>query len=127
MRKLKLIIFFILNGIFLSACNSAEPRDERVKGLYFRYEGAEYESALVQCLDERIWRVEGGEAFKELVNLYKSSAHSRYGELFIEATGRFSPIDKTQFPNSHYVGVFRITGMINHSTDAQIIAECRKI
>lgn len=124
----KLVAIFILNGMLLSACNAGEPNEERFKGLYFRYEGAEYESAFVRCSTDAIWQVEGDEAFKELVKLYKSksSSLSPYGELLIEAKGRFSPTDKTRFPNSHYAGVFRVTGLISHSTDPQKIAECRK-
>lgn len=123
MRKL---IIFILYGIFLSACNASEPKDELIKGLYFRYEGAEYESAFVQCSTDGIWRVEGNEAFNKLVKIYKSSKLSRYGELFIEAKGIVAPTDKTRFPSSHYVGVLHITDLINYSTDIQVIEKCRK-
>jgi len=123
-----LIAILILNGISLSARNAGELKDEQVKGLYFRYEGAEYESAFTPCSADTIWQVEGDEAFKKLVELYnsKSSALSLFGEMFVEAKGRFLPIDKTRFPNSHYAGVFRVRGVISHSTDDQTIAECQK-
>lgn len=118
----ELLVAIVLHVAFLSPCGAS---DQDVKGLYINYEGAEYERAFIPCSSEEVWRVEGFEALEELSMKYESSKTSEYGELFVVLKGRFSPVDKVRFPDSHTSGEFYLVEFISSSTDSAVIDECR--
>jgi len=122
----KYVIVMVLNAVLLSSCNAMDGEETKtVKGLYINYEGAEYERAFIPCGSGDVWRIEGFEALEELFSAYESSTTSKFGELFVELKGKFSPVDKMQAPNSHIAGEFHIVEFISSSTDNDVIDKCR--
>ena len=96
-----------------------------VTGLYFSYNGAEYEDAFVGCGSKEIWKMGKNEIHRELDELYGSMNLSRHGEMVISARGHYTPIDRTRYPNSHYSGTFTLERVDAHSTDRATIEACR--
>jgi hypothetical protein len=121
----KIITAIVFSIIILPSCNAEIGSVEIAKGLYINYEGAEYEQTFIPCKSGAIWKVEGKAVLEKLSSIYKNSTLSKYGELYVEIKGIFSPIDKTQFPDSHYVGVFHLEDVVDVSTDTKVIDECR--
>ena len=119
------LLAIVLNTIILSSCYANEAGIKHVKGLYVNYEGAEYERTFIPCNTDGAWWVDGGVAFNELTSLYRSSTLSKYGELYVELEGKFIPIDKAKYPDSHYSGDFQIVKLVGSSTDSKIIDTCR--
>lgn len=122
------LIFGINVIVMISlSCNSDSAKAQIVKGLYLDYEGGEYERTFIPCNSEEIWKVEGEDVYSQLSSIYKTSALTQYGELFIVVEGYHFPVDKSKFHSSHYSGVFQMLRIINTSVDAKSIDECRKI
>ena len=53
----------------MASTQRVEQPSKRTKGLYFRYEGAEYESALQPCSVKGIWHVAGEKPLTELISI----------------------------------------------------------
>ena len=125
MRKVPIAFVLVLS--FLSACMASDGGNEKefFSGLYISYEEAEYEGVFVECGSESVWLIVKDNMYDELEALYKSSELSRYDELLIKVEGKFTAIDKKEYPNSHYVGEFTISHVLNHSSDLAMIDECR--
>ncbi len=96
-----------------------------VTGLYFSYEGAEYENAFVKCGSNEIWMIRKNGVYQTLDELYRSMNLSQYGELFIKVKGHYSAINRTRYPNTHYFGTFTIERIFSHSADPETIESCR--
>ena len=121
----KLIILTVTLLLNMS-CAFAAPTEITVEGMYLRYEGGEYQSALTPCGSFDIWRVEEkGEAYLDLLKQYKTLTHSKYGEIYIKAKGRLLPIDKGLFPDTHYSSTFTLKELLLYSSGNESPLSCK--
>ena len=96
-----------------------------VDGNYLRYEGTDYESAFFPCQSSEVWSIDGGKAFAALVDFYQNTRSGQNGEIRASLELLVLPIDKVQFPNSHFDAVARVAAVISISEAADEIASCR--
>lgn len=116
------ILFFLI----VIAGSGCQAETTLRKGIYFSYEGAEYENTFIECQSEKVWVLTGDEELLRLQSRYNGSEKSKYGEIYIEIVGSYTPVDKSSFPQSHYDGFFLLKKLEKLSTDPSIIEDCRK-
>jgi hypothetical protein len=117
---------FLIAIVLPHLVSAQSPALQTVEGLYLSYRGAEYEDTFMPCSSSGIWYVEDGGALQLLRSKYHSMSKSQYGEIFIVAKGRFTAVDRKQYPHAHYVGHFVISRLVRASSDGMEIAKCRK-
>ena len=111
------------------ACRAVGQAPERHEGIYVRYDetGGEHMSAFYPCRINGSWWVENGSGFADLVRSYRSVRTNKYGELFVEVEGRFTPTDRRRFPNEHYDGELSISRVLSYAVDQERIDACRAL
>ena len=118
MRHLTLILLLV--SITAAANESVE-----ISGTYLRYEGAEYESALLPCSSDEVWWLEGGAAYNDLIEIYQASIKNEYGEILVSLRLSVTPTDRTKYPNSHYDASATVDSILSTSSNKREIHECK--
>ena len=104
------------------AAASAAPEERAVVGIYINYEGAEYETTLLECAGDAWYAVSNG-VRDQLTAIHKSSVLSKHGELLVEVRGVFRVDDD---PLSHYAGTVELLEVVDHVDGLTEIDDCAK-
>lgn len=102
---------------------AAEPIE--ISGIYLRYEGAEYKSALLPCSSDEVWWLEGGAAYNDLIEIYQASLKNEYGEILVSLRLSVTPTDRTKYPNSNYDASATVDSILSTSSNKSEIRECK--
>lgn len=108
--------------LLLIPLTSAAGDRLEISGKYLRYEGGEYESAFIPCGKNEVWSLNGGAAYDELVQTYRTSTTNKYGELLITLQLTVTTINKSQFPNSHYAATATVDRIVKNDH----LKDCKK-
>ena len=94
-----------------------------ISGEYLRYEGGEYESAFIPCAKNEVWSLNGGAAYSELVQKSRASPTNKYGETFFTLQLTVTPIDKQEYPNSHYAATATVESIVENGK----LKDCKEV
>ena len=111
--------------LLLVSTTAAASESVEIPGTYLRYEGAEYESALLPCNSDEVWWLEGGAAFDDLIEIYQSSVKNEYGEILVSLRLSVTRTDRTKYPNSHYDASATVDSVLSTSSNKSEIHECK--
>lgn len=104
--------------IFLAAIDNQE-----LTGKYLRYEGAEYESSFIPCGSKEVWLLEGGPAFKNLVDGYSMTPKNQYDEVMVVVRLNVTRIDQNKHPQSHYSATATVSGVVSIGAGVTCMAD----
>ena len=125
-RMIRFCVVLLLLVLTSGQVGAQDSEIITVTSLYASYPpGGEYQEILTPCDRIEVWDVAStGPAFSALAQVYTSLETSgqlrKYGSLFVEVRGRYTPYTG----ESHSDGIFVITEFVRHSTEAADIAAC---
>jgi len=121
MQKIKcLCVFLLLLGVIMLPGGLVQAQENKiitVTGLYSSEPHGEYQSVLTPCDSFEVWDLADNPAFTKLSQAY---AAAKADLLFVEAKGRYTAYEE----RSHKDGLFEITELVRHSTDATELKTC---